>query len=346
MSNTRKSCCLADDRFFVEDGDRERSLSLISTLHRDANNDGAARFFLKIDSRVRLGVGLHLRRLPVPAAVPVRRPTFTSSSSKFLPFLAMLPPTYTPSPPLLRSFHSTERVALERSRGSKKQSSRSRVVLRCATMVKPEGKKTKGKQVIEIRRIENKERRQVTFSKRKAGVLKKASELSLLCGAHAAVVIFSKKQELPQGGGEAGRASGGGNVLAMGTPSVDHVLRRFAPLPGDAYLPALEDVGGAAERATVEATVRQTEETKARVAAEAARMSAIGAMVLTAVPAGRERFWWEADVEALGEAELPEFARALQRLRDYVRRHAGKLQPSAAPAGTDGAGQPQASLNV
>ncbi|CAN6169875.1 unnamed protein product [Urochloa humidicola] len=208
-------------------------------------------------------------------------------------------------------------------------------------MVKAEGKKTKGKQVIEIRRIENKERRQVTFSKRKAGVLKKLSELSLLCGAHAAVIIFSKKQEascLPalEGDEAAVKPSGsGGNVFAMGTPSVDHVLRRFAPLPGDEFVPAPERTDDAAERAAAEAMVKQTEETKARVAAEAARMSAVGAKVLKAVRTGRERFWWEADVAALGKAELPEFTRALQRLRDYVRRHANKLQlqPSAAPAG-------------
>jgi len=196
-------------------------------------------------------------------------------------------------------------------------------------MVKPEGKKTKGKQVIEIRYIENRDRRQVTFSKRKAGLLKKASELSRLCGAHFAVTIFSEKQKLPQqGGNEAGKAGSGGNVFAMGTPSVDHVLRCFVPLSGDAgYLPAMDDVaGGAAERAAVEAMVQQTEETKARVAAEVARWSAVGAKVLTAVPAGRELFWWEADAEALGEAELTEFTRALQRLRDHVRRHADKLQ--------------------
>ena len=36
--------------------------------------------------------------------------------------------------------------------------------------------------------------------------------------------------------------------------------------------------------------------------------------------------------------------RALRRLRNDVRRHADKLQPSAAPAGTDRAGQPKASL--
>ncbi|RCV21718.1 hypothetical protein SETIT_4G160200v2 [Setaria italica] len=180
---------------------------------------------------------------------------------------------------------------------------------------KAEGKKTKGKQVIEIRRIENKERRQVTFSKRKAGLLKKQSEFSLLCGAQAVVIIFSKKQEPhpQQGDNEAGKggkpSGGGGNLFAMGTPSVDHVLRRVDPLPGDEFLPTLEHVDAAAERAVVESMRRRRR-----------RMSAIGAKVLKAVPAGRERFWWEADVQALGEAELLEFARALQRLRDYARR--------------------------
>ncbi|KAF8667944.1 hypothetical protein HU200_052573 [Digitaria exilis] len=119
----------------------------------------------------------------------------------------------------------------------------------------------------------------------------------------------------------------------MGTPSVDHVLRRFAPLPGDECLPVLEDVDDAAERAAAEAMVRQTEETRARVAAEVTRMDAIGEKVLQAAEAAGKRFWWEVDAEALGEAELPEFARALRRLRDYVQRHADKLQQSAAPSG-------------
>nr|CAB3461785.1 unnamed protein product [Digitaria exilis] len=57
-------------------------------------------------------------------------------------------------------------------------------------------------------------------------------------------------------------------------------------------------------------------------------MSAVGEKVLQAA-AGRS--WWEADVEALGPEELPEFARALRRLRDNLRRRAGKL-PALAPA--------------
>ncbi|CAD5326413.1 unnamed protein product [Arabidopsis thaliana] len=40
-------------------------------------------------------------------------------------------------------------------------------------------------------RIENKITRQVTFSKRKSGLLKKAYELSVLCDAEVSLIIFS-----------------------------------------------------------------------------------------------------------------------------------------------------------
>lgn len=44
---------------------------------------------------------------------------------------------------------------------------------------------------MELKRIENTTNRQVTFSKRKHGILKKAFELSVLCDAEIALVIFS-----------------------------------------------------------------------------------------------------------------------------------------------------------
>jgi hypothetical protein len=49
---------------------------------------------------------------------------------------------------------------------------------------------------IEMKRIENATSRQVTFSKRRNGLLKKAYELSVLCDAEVAVIIFSQKGRL------------------------------------------------------------------------------------------------------------------------------------------------------
>lgn len=47
-----------------------------------------------------------------------------------------------------------------------------------------------------IRRIDNSTSRQVTFSKRRNGLLKKARELSILCDAEVGVVIFSSTSKL------------------------------------------------------------------------------------------------------------------------------------------------------
>ncbi|WZY85625.1 hypothetical protein YC2023_032009 [Brassica napus] len=49
---------------------------------------------------------------------------------------------------------------------------------------------------IEIKRIENVTSRQVTFSKRRKGLLKKAHELSVLCDAQVAAIVFSQKGRL------------------------------------------------------------------------------------------------------------------------------------------------------
>ncbi|PPE00148.1 hypothetical protein GOBAR_DD02801 [Gossypium barbadense] len=53
-----------------------------------------------------------------------------------------------------------------------------------------------GRGKIEIKRIENANSRQVTFSKRRAGLLKKAKELAILCDAEVAVIIFSNTGKL------------------------------------------------------------------------------------------------------------------------------------------------------
>ncbi|XP_031737728.1 MADS-box protein SOC1 isoform X2 [Cucumis sativus] len=48
----------------------------------------------------------------------------------------------------------------------------------------------------QMRRIENATSRQVTFSKRRNGLLKKAFELSVLCDAELALIIFSSRGKL------------------------------------------------------------------------------------------------------------------------------------------------------
>ncbi|KAK8924018.1 Agamous-like MADS-box protein AGL61 [Platanthera zijinensis] len=79
------------------------------------------------------------------------------------------------------------------------------------TNQKKEKKVSIGRQKIEIKKIEKESARQVAFTKRRQGVMKKASELSILCGVEFAFLAFSP----------------GGNPYSFGHPSFDSVVTRF-----------------------------------------------------------------------------------------------------------------------
>ncbi|KAL9234422.1 hypothetical protein vseg_009294 [Gypsophila vaccaria] len=53
-----------------------------------------------------------------------------------------------------------------------------------------------GRGKVKLRVIENKISRQVTFSKRRNGLIKKANELSILCDAEIALIVFSSRGKL------------------------------------------------------------------------------------------------------------------------------------------------------
>ncbi|XP_048434996.1 truncated transcription factor CAULIFLOWER A isoform X1 [Pyrus x bretschneideri] len=53
-----------------------------------------------------------------------------------------------------------------------------------------------GRGKVQLKRIENTISRQVTFSKRRTGLLKKAHEISVLCDADVALIVFSTKGKL------------------------------------------------------------------------------------------------------------------------------------------------------
>lgn len=71
-----------------------------------------------------------------------------------------------------------------------------------------------GRGRVELKRIENKINRQVTFSKRRNGLLKKAYELSILCDAEVALIIFSSR----------------GKLYEFGSVGYIHLLRSLLPL--------------------------------------------------------------------------------------------------------------------
>lgn len=64
-----------------------------------------------------------------------------------------------------------------------------------------------GRGKIEIRRIENKTTRQVTFAKRRAGLFKKTHELAVLCDAQIGLIVFSSSGKVFEFCSEESRSS-------------------------------------------------------------------------------------------------------------------------------------------
>ncbi|KAL3509483.1 hypothetical protein ACH5RR_028884 [Cinchona calisaya] len=72
-------------------------------------------------------------------------------------------------------------------------------------------KKTRGRLKIDLAKIKNERNLHVTFSKRRAGLFKKASELCTLTGSEVALVVFSPGQK----------------AYSFGSPSVNAIIERF-----------------------------------------------------------------------------------------------------------------------
>ncbi|CAK8578168.1 unnamed protein product [Lathyrus sativus] len=77
-----------------------------------------------------------------------------------------------------------------------------------------------GRKKREIKLVKNKEARNATFSKRRHGLYKKASDISILCGARVGLLGFSP----------------GGNPFAFGSPSFQVVIDEYLHEGGDVPL--------------------------------------------------------------------------------------------------------------
>ncbi|EXB55874.1 Agamous-like MADS-box protein AGL62 [Morus notabilis] len=169
-------------------------------------------------------------------------------------------------------------------------------------------KKTQGRQRIEIKKLENGSNKQVTFSKRRSGLFKKAAELSVLCGSEVAALVFSPNDKL----------------FAFGHPSVDSVVLRYAHGTNTAAAAAaststnvVTHVSEEFNRDFVEA-VKELEAEKTRLAEEKKKAKI-----------GGEKFWWDEGIEGMGMEELRQHMAALIELR---RRVAARVQElKAAP---------------
>ncbi|XP_057493242.1 formin-like protein 7 [Actinidia eriantha] len=165
-------------------------------------------------------------------------------------------------------------------------------------------KKTRGRQRVAMEKMENESNLQVTFSKRRSGLFKKASELSILCGAEVCIIVFSP----------------GNKAFSFGHPSVDAVIDRF--LTGNQAPPnATNQLVEAHRNVAVQdlnARLMQVQET---LEAERKR----GAELDQERAESRSQRPWEAPIDELGLEQLEQLKAAMENLRDNVALHVEKL---------------------
>ncbi|XWS19816.1 hypothetical protein CRYUN_Cryun31cG0048900 [Craigia yunnanensis] len=158
------------------------------------------------------------------------------------------------------------------------------------------GKKTKGRQKIEMKKIENKDDRLISFSKRRSGIFKKASELTTLCGAEIGLIVFSPA----------------GKPFSFGHPSIESVANRFLnqnPSPNNTH-PLLE----AHRNVRTNQLSQQLNEVLSQLDAEKER-----AKVLYQQTSGKETHgWWEAPIDQLNQKELHELYSSFEELRNKL----------------------------
>ncbi|AQK92317.1 Agamous-like MADS-box protein AGL62 [Zea mays] len=193
----------------------------------------------------------------------------------------------------------------------------------------PPRRPSMGRQKIEIRRIESDEARQVCFSKRRAGLFKKASELSILCGADVAAVVFSPA----------------GKAFSFGHPSVESVVERFlaSSSPSPAGAGAGHSASGGEDRAVSELN-RQHGELRAQLDAVKARQERADEAIRKEREAGSPAMAWidaELSGGAMGHDDLVAFWAALAGVQAAVAASADRLLRDALLVGRRGRQQQQ-----
>ncbi|KAL3843836.1 hypothetical protein ACJIZ3_001239 [Penstemon smallii] len=149
---------------------------------------------------------------------------------------------------------------------------------------------------IEIKKIENQSNRQVTFSKRRVGLFKKASELCILSGAEISIIVHSL----------------GKRVFAFGHPTVDAVVDRFLNGNSEARESCPTVKTRDFNRHYSDVCKQLDAEKKLKDSIENAKTP-------------RGGLWWEDDVDGLGLEELEQYAAALEELMKNVTMRADDL---------------------
>ncbi|GMJ03626.1 AGAMOUS-like 62 [Hibiscus trionum] len=171
-------------------------------------------------------------------------------------------------------------------------------------------KATRGRQKIQIKKLENESSRQVTFSKRRNGLFKKASELCVLCGANIGIIVFSPK----------------GKPFCFGHPNIDVILDRyFSENPfednSSTTAPCFEEFNEECREALEKLEVEKKRTKEIEKENEDRK--------------NKGEFWWDDPIDNnMGLEDLETYAKAMEELRNNVANRANLLMGDVFAAAT------------
>lgn len=170
--------------------------------------------------------------------------------------------------------------------------------------IDPNSKKkiTRGRQKIQIKKLEDKNSLQVTFSKRRSGLFSKAMELCVLCGAEVGIIVFSPN----------------GKIFLAGHPDFDKILNRYL----DQNHSSLDEVNTIP---CVQQHNKEYEDAMQELEKEKKR----GKMIEEEKKKNKSngRFWWQEGniIDDMGIEELEEYLKAMKKLKGKVEMRVNEI---------------------
>ena len=166
-------------------------------------------------------------------------------------------------------------------------------------------KSSSGRQKIPIEKIPKKSHLQVTFSKRRSGLFKKASELCTLCGVEIAIIVFSPADK----------------AFSFGHPEVESIIDRYLTQNSPLDTTSTHQLVEAHRNANVRNLNMQLTQILNQLEIEKKR----GEDLDRVRKARQRQFWWEVPIDELGLHELQHLMLSMEELKKHVAKYASKM---------------------
>ncbi|KAJ8448526.1 hypothetical protein Cgig2_012170 [Carnegiea gigantea] len=165
-----------------------------------------------------------------------------------------------------------------------------------------------GRRKIDIRKIQNEDERLITFSKRRSGLYKKASEISILCGTEVGILIFSPSEK----------------PYTFGSPNFEPIMNRFR---GKNY-PTLDNMTANFIEAYWNAKRQEVNYDYDELHSRLLDLKKEGERLCKAKKPIQDECWWEASVEDLNANQMDQFRVAMEQFKVLVAKRSEEITAS------------------